>query len=159
MPDAVAPVDPLRFLQGGGICGALARSTDWSATPLGPPEQWPVSLKTIVATILNSRHPMFLWWGEDPDLQRCVPAELRQRQAPWCDGPARCGVLAGDLADHLAADPGRDATRHPELARGCARADLPQRAHRGCVLDIRLFARIGRRRRDLRHAGGLHRNH
>ena len=56
--------DPLYFLAGGGVCGALARETDWSATPLGPPPSWPMSLKSVVAMILQSRHPMFLWWGE-----------------------------------------------------------------------------------------------
>ena len=38
---------------------------DWARTPLGPPEQWPSSLKTTVATLLHSRHPMFLWWGDE----------------------------------------------------------------------------------------------
>ena len=53
------------FLEGGGLCGALARSVDWSKTSLGPPEDWSPSLKSTVATLLHSRHPMFLWWGED----------------------------------------------------------------------------------------------
>ncbi len=53
------------FLAGGGEAGALVRSFDWSATPLGPPETWPASLKTTVGTLLHSRHPMFLWWGPD----------------------------------------------------------------------------------------------
>ena len=53
------------FLSGGGVCGALARSVDWSRTPLGPPESWPESLKTTVGIVLHSRHPMFLFWGEE----------------------------------------------------------------------------------------------
>jgi signal transduction histidine kinase/ActR/RegA family two-component response regulator len=56
---------PPYFLDGGGVCGELARSIDWSATPLGPPDSWPASLKTTVGILLHSRHPMFLWWGED----------------------------------------------------------------------------------------------
>jgi PAS domain S-box-containing protein len=44
--------------------GALLRSTDWSRTPLGPPEQWPQSLKLAVSLCQNSRFPMFVWWGE-----------------------------------------------------------------------------------------------
>lgn len=60
--DAAAP---LWFLQGGGVSGALARSVDWSKTSVGPPAQWPSSLKSTVAMLLHSRHPMFLWWGED----------------------------------------------------------------------------------------------
>ena len=55
----------LWFLEEGGDCGALARAVDWSKTSLGPPESWSSSLKSTVATLLHSRHPMFLWWGED----------------------------------------------------------------------------------------------
>lgn len=58
-------VTPLSFLDGGGACGALARAVDWSTTALGPPTEWPQSLKTTVAMLLHSRHPMFLWWGDD----------------------------------------------------------------------------------------------
>ncbi|HEX6217196.1 MAG TPA: PAS domain-containing protein, partial [Vicinamibacterales bacterium] len=53
----------LQFLQGGGEMGALIRSKDWSATPLGPSETWPQSLKTTLGIILNSRYPMFVFWG------------------------------------------------------------------------------------------------
>jgi signal transduction histidine kinase/CheY-like chemotaxis protein len=53
------------FLSGGGICGELARSVDWSRTPLGPAESWPESLKTTVGIVLHSRHPMFLFWGKE----------------------------------------------------------------------------------------------
>ena len=49
---------------GGGETGALMRSLDWSATPLGSVEQWPQSLKTTVRIMLTSRQPMFVWWGE-----------------------------------------------------------------------------------------------
>ncbi len=53
------------WLAGGGEAGALVRALDWSATPLGPIASWPQSLKTTVATVLHSRHPMFLWWGAE----------------------------------------------------------------------------------------------
>jgi signal transduction histidine kinase/CheY-like chemotaxis protein len=53
------------FLSGGGLAGELARAIDWSRTPLGPPAAWPGSLRTVVGLILNSRHPMFLWWGPE----------------------------------------------------------------------------------------------
>ena len=53
----------LSFLAGGGECGQLARTLDWSTTPLGNPSTWPGSLRAIVAMMLRSRHPMFLWWG------------------------------------------------------------------------------------------------
>ena len=41
------------------------RAYDWSTTPLGPVKDWPQSLRTLVATMLESRHPMFLWWGPE----------------------------------------------------------------------------------------------
>jgi two-component sensor histidine kinase len=53
------------FLEGGGEMGDLIRAFDWSATPLGRPETWPQSLRTTVRLMLNSRHPMFIWWGPE----------------------------------------------------------------------------------------------
>ena len=53
------------FLAGGGEMGALMREHDWSRTPLGAPETWPSTLKTLVRLLLSSNHPMFIWWGED----------------------------------------------------------------------------------------------
>jgi PAS domain S-box-containing protein len=52
------------FLAGGGEMGALTRSHDWSANPLGKPDSWPQSLRTAVRILLNTNHPMFIWWGE-----------------------------------------------------------------------------------------------
>jgi PAS domain S-box-containing protein len=53
------------FLAGGGEMGALTRGYDWSATPIGPPDSWPQSLRTAVRILLNTNHPMFIWWGEE----------------------------------------------------------------------------------------------
>jgi len=39
------------------------RDFDWSATPLGPIGSWPLSLLIAVGICLNSRFPMFVWWG------------------------------------------------------------------------------------------------
>jgi len=36
----------------------------WNDHPLGAIERWPQSLKTAVSLILNSRHPMWIGWGE-----------------------------------------------------------------------------------------------
>ncbi|MDB5375236.1 MAG: domain S-box protein [Belnapia sp.] len=41
----------------------LMRRQDWSASPLGPPEGWPASLRTVVDLMLGCRHPMFIAWG------------------------------------------------------------------------------------------------
>ena len=45
--------------------GARMRGHDWSASPLGDPEGWPQSLRTVVGLMLGSRHPMFVAWGPD----------------------------------------------------------------------------------------------
>lgn len=48
---------------GGGHCGSLLRAFDWSASPLGTPELWPVELKTLVNVMLGSLQPMLIVWG------------------------------------------------------------------------------------------------
>src|SRR5262245_3058340 len=53
----------LSFLKGGGEMGERTRELDWSRTPVGPPAEWPQSLKTAVSICLGSRHPIVLWWG------------------------------------------------------------------------------------------------
>ncbi|GAB1541222.1 hypothetical protein NUACC21_38920 [Scytonema sp. NUACC21] len=63
--DPVKATIPEEIFAGGGEMGALMRSLDWSQTLLGPASQWAQSLKTSVSMILNSRHPMFVWWGAE----------------------------------------------------------------------------------------------
>ncbi len=45
--------------------GALMRAMDWSTTPVGPVETWPQSLRTVLSILLTSRHPIFVWWGQE----------------------------------------------------------------------------------------------
>lgn len=63
--DAEAAPGVHDFLANGGEMGARVRAFDWAATPLGPPEAWPQTLRTAVRLLLNSWHPMFIWWGPD----------------------------------------------------------------------------------------------
>src|SRR5688572_13003878 len=83
--------DALAFLQGGGELGTLIRAKDWSQTPLGPPESWPQSLKTTLGIVLNSRYPMFVFWG--PELIKIYNDGYRPitgHKHPWALGrPAR----------------------------------------------------------------------
>jgi two-component system sensor histidine kinase VicK len=66
MPQTDQPaVSYHQYLQGGGEMGELTRRFGWSSTALGSPEQWPQSLLTTISILLNSRFPMFLWWGPD----------------------------------------------------------------------------------------------
>jgi PAS domain S-box-containing protein len=46
----------------------LMRSLDWSKTAVGPPEQWPESLRTAVRICLTSRYPIFMTWGPSSTL-------------------------------------------------------------------------------------------
>jgi signal transduction histidine kinase/DNA-binding response OmpR family regulator len=63
---AAVTVNPtLDFLAGGGEVGARLRALQWQETPLGPPEHWPQSLKTIVRVMLDSRYAMWMLWGPD----------------------------------------------------------------------------------------------
>lgn len=45
--------------------GALMRAHDWSQSSLGDPHQWPQSLRTVVRLMLNTGHPMYVFWGAD----------------------------------------------------------------------------------------------
>lgn len=53
------------FLSDGGEMGKLIESKDWSKTALGDPENWPQSLKTMVAVILHNPFGMYIAWGEN----------------------------------------------------------------------------------------------
>lgn len=45
------------------MMGALMRTFDWSTTACGEPVHWPQPLRTAIRLILNTRHPMYVWWG------------------------------------------------------------------------------------------------
>ena len=53
------------WLVGGGELGALIRAKDWAATPLGPIDAWPQSLRSCVSHLLPSRAQIVLFWGPD----------------------------------------------------------------------------------------------
>jgi signal transduction histidine kinase len=90
---------------GGGQMGALMRSMDWSKTRLGPAEDWPKSLRTMLGVVLGSRFPMLLWWGPDllhlyndayrPILRDKHPASLA---APAAEVWAEVWDVAGPMA-------------------------------------------------------------
>src|SRR5258705_11502817 len=48
-----------------GEMGRRIAEIAWENTSLGRPERWPRSFQSTVATILGSRYPMLLLWGED----------------------------------------------------------------------------------------------
>jgi PAS domain S-box-containing protein len=79
------------FLAGGGDAGALIRSIDWSASPVGKPEAWPEALRTALAVCLNSTIPSAVYWG--PEFITFYNDAWAQQSAgrhPWSMGrPAR----------------------------------------------------------------------
>lgn len=57
--------DQFYFFKGGGEMGERMRSTDWSLTSLGNPENWPQSLQTMVSVVLNNPFGMYIAWGKE----------------------------------------------------------------------------------------------
>ncbi|MGZ4626063.1 MAG: ATP-binding protein, partial [Kineosporiaceae bacterium] len=100
--------DPLP--ESAGMAARVA-SVDWSATPLGPAENWPQSLQTALSICLSSRFPLLVWWGPQltgfyndaylPLLGTKHPRALGQRASDtWAEawdelGPMAERVLAG----------------------------------------------------------------
>lgn len=76
------------FLAGGGEMGALMRAHDWSNSSLGPPSRWSQALRTAVRLLLNSGHPMYIFWGADG---ACIYNDAYRRSI----GPERHPVSLG----------------------------------------------------------------
>jgi PAS domain S-box-containing protein len=101
--------DTIDLFAGDGEMSRLMQAHDWSATSLGPVEDWPQGLKTAVRIMLGSRYPMFIWWGRQlvnlyndgyrPMLGQRHPAALGQPAAViWSEiwdtiGPQTDAVL------------------------------------------------------------------
>jgi PAS domain S-box-containing protein len=43
----------------------LLNHTDWSANPLGPPEDWPAEIRILVRQVMAAQFPMWVAWGPD----------------------------------------------------------------------------------------------
>jgi PAS domain S-box-containing protein len=94
--------------------GALIRAFDWTSTPIGPPDSWPESLRTMVGVVLANPFPMLIWWGRElrhlyndayrPMLGAKHPASLGQPASEvWPEiwdivGPRALRVLSGGAA-------------------------------------------------------------
>ncbi|HET7437530.1 MAG TPA: PAS domain S-box protein, partial [Thermoanaerobaculia bacterium] len=100
--EIVIPASSVDFLAGGGELGARMRAIDWSQTSLGPPDDWPQSLKTCVRIILTSRQPMFVWWGEELiNLYNDAYKSIAGGKHPWALGqPA--SVVWREIWDQIA---------------------------------------------------------
>src|SRR3954470_22388011 len=82
--------------RGADTVGADLARVDWSRTPLGAPEAWPSSLRTVVSAMLASRFSMWMAWG--PDLTFfCNDAYRRDTlgaKYPWALGRPASEVWA-----------------------------------------------------------------
>ncbi|MCJ0894209.1 ATP-binding protein [Rhodococcus sp. ARC_M5] len=54
---------PVELFPGDNATDATFRELDWTATELGPVDQWPYELVTAVRTVMPSTIPMLIWWG------------------------------------------------------------------------------------------------
>jgi PAS domain S-box-containing protein len=76
-------------------------AVDWSATPLGHPDEWPQSLQTAVSILLSSRFSMWMAWG--PQLTFFCNAAYRRdtlgSKYPWALGQPASEVWAEIWAD------------------------------------------------------------
>jgi PAS domain S-box-containing protein len=54
---------PQSLVSGGRRNGRRILDRDWSKTPMGPIESWPHGLRSVLLTCLESRFPLFVYWG------------------------------------------------------------------------------------------------
>ena len=58
-------LDLERIFPGESEMARLMRAYDWAQTPLGPAQEWSVSLRSMVSFLLANRFPLLLWWGPE----------------------------------------------------------------------------------------------
>jgi len=62
-PAGTAAAVPAGVLDGAGGLRADYAAVDWDASPVGPPQGWPASLRTAVALAFSTGFPVTLLWG------------------------------------------------------------------------------------------------
>jgi PAS domain S-box-containing protein len=104
--DAGPGADTAGLFAGDADVGRDLARVDWSATPLGPPDDWPQSLQTAVDILLSSRFPMWMAWG--PQLTFFCNAAYRRdtlgRKYPWALGRPASEVweeIWGDIGPRI----------------------------------------------------------
>lgn len=65
MPHPKTIAKPEDLIRARGEMAGRVRAFDWANTPVGPMEDWPISLRTAVATMLECQIPMYIAWGEE----------------------------------------------------------------------------------------------
>jgi hypothetical protein len=121
----------LDFLSGGGRAGEVMRGLDWSSSPLGAPQFWPQSLRSIVGLMLQSQFRCS--WRGDRSLDSSITIRTRTFSAPSIRAPWVSGFQ--DIWSEIWTDisPLIDAAlagqRH--VPRRLAAGDDPERLRRG----------------------------
>jgi len=83
--------------------GARVRAYPWTTSPLGSPEDWPPSLKTLVSLMLGAAQPMFIIWGaERVWLHNDAMAPLMGKKHPTALGQHALDVVWREASDDLA---------------------------------------------------------
>lgn len=61
------PIHPggASFVTGTHRVNACLSFVDWTDTPIGSPENWPVELKNALSLVLNTHQPMAIFWGPE----------------------------------------------------------------------------------------------
>jgi signal transduction histidine kinase/FixJ family two-component response regulator len=82
---------PKNAVAGDGEMGERIRAFNWETTPLKSIEKWPQSLKISVRLMIDSRYPMFIWWGKERiNLYNDAYIPMLGKRHPWALGqPAR----------------------------------------------------------------------
>ena len=70
------------------------RSYDWSGSPLGDPADWPQGLRIVVRLMLNTGHPMFVFWGRD---NACLYNDAYRQSIGSERHPSALGAPARDV--------------------------------------------------------------
>ncbi len=97
--DSLSVTPSAEGVPASGEMAALTRAYNWAATPLGPPDTWPQSLRTTVRILLSSRYAMWMGWG--PELTFLYNDAYGRMtlgpKHPWALGQACPGRLGRDL--------------------------------------------------------------
>ena len=111
------------------------REHDWASTTLGPIEDWPQCLKTVVDMMLSNGFAMTVLWGRDliqiyNDAHRDLIADNHPGSLRPPHPRGLVGVLDAGRADHRTGLGGRDL----DVLRCSSDGDPPGQARGGLVL-------------------------
>lgn len=117
-----------------GDAGALLRSIDWAATPLGATAQWSQALRMMVGLLLGNRFPLLVLWGPEK-LQlyndACRPILGDKHPRSMGQPAAECWSEIWDIVGPMIEAPfrGEGATTHDDLTLLLERKGFREETH------------------------------